>query len=101
MGRSAVLGAFVFVLVACGPGPKRRGTGETAPPGAWARVLVGPSYTRLVVTVDFVSGEEPSIAALGHLERRLTERCRKPDGVSVQLGKAVPPSPGGVLRRRT
>jgi hypothetical protein len=94
----ALLSAVLAVLVAsCGPGSPQFIFGESGPAGSWASVLLGDrAYTRLVVTVDYVPGQEPSPEALALLQLRLSERCRKPDGVLVERGRAISPLPGGV-----
>jgi len=88
--------ALGLLLGSCGHRPGPSPLGEAAPPGTWARAIVSDSeFTRLVVTVDYVSGATPSPAALALLQQRLSERCRKPAGVTVSIGTEIAsPGPG-------
>lgn len=98
-GAAFIAGAFALLAVACGPGHTQSfvSGAETGTPGAWARAfLTDTVFTRLDVTVDFVPGEEPSEVALAFLERRLVERCRKPGGISVHLGRPIAARSDGV-----
>src|SRR5581483_3382039 len=90
MSRSIVAAVLVVALAGtgCGPGPRHPALlGESGAVGSWAHALLSDeTYTRLVVTVDYVAGEAPSPEALVLLQKRLYERCNKPDGVVVELG---------------
>ena len=43
------------------------------------------------MTIDHIQGEAPDSAAMALLETRLSERCNKPGGITVQLGNQIPP----------
>jgi hypothetical protein len=101
-GRSALLAvAAALALTACnqstGGAAGFAPAGDTGPAGSYAHALLADdTYTNLVVTVDYVTSQTPSADALALLQERLEERCRKPQGIVVQLGREIAPLAGGV-----
>ena len=70
--------------------PAPNGAGSLAAQAAQS----GPGHESLVVYVDWVEGQQPAVATLDLLERRLGEHLNKPGGVTVRYGGAL----GGALR---
>ena len=75
-----------------GSGSGGSGVGSTGQgSGAGAKdYLTSATYSSLVVEVDYVVGQAPDSAALNLLVTRLTERCTKPGGVTLNLDDAIP-----------
>jgi len=62
-------------------------------PGDFAAdYLRSTHFTSLVVEIDYPAGKAPSAAAVALLQERLSERCDKPDGISIIVDDAIPAS---------
>ena len=60
-------------------------------PGAQAGDFLKDSPSQsLLVEIDYIQGKAPSSAAIDMLMTRLTERCRKPLGITYILSDAIP-----------
>jgi hypothetical protein len=60
-------------------------------PGEFAAdFLRSKNFRSLVIEVDYPAGHPPTPAALELLRERLSERCDKPDGISIVLDDEIP-----------